>query len=171
MPGRTEGDAIEEPALWTSVDMAGTFTELEHPADLFLEIRGGDVERLFENSLYALYSQIADLRAVPEQRSLALEVRGPSVQEALRTLLAEALYRFDVEGFVATRARVRVMGRRGQIEAARAADEVSVAAQLWGGDARPSGALLAEVKAVTYHRLAVSQRPDGEWRATVLFDV
>lgn len=171
MTENAESDAIGEPDLWTSLDMSGTFTELEHPADLLLEIRGGDVERLFENSLYALYSQIADLSAVPEQRSLTLDAHGPSVPEALRALLAEALYRFDVEGFVATRARVTVRGWRGPAEAARAADQVSATAQTWGGDARPSGALLAEVKAVTYHRLAVTQLPTGAWQATVLFDV
>jgi SHS2 domain-containing protein len=28
-----------------------------------------------------------------------------------------------------------------------------------------------EIKAITYHQLQVEQRPDGTWRATVIFDV
>jgi len=31
--------------------------------------------------------------------------------------------------------------------------------------------LLTEVKAVTYHQLAVETVPEGGWRATLLFDV
>ena len=37
--------------------MSGAYVELEHPADLFLEIRAPDLPTLFGNALYALYDQ------------------------------------------------------------------------------------------------------------------
>ena len=45
-------------------------------------------------------------------------------------------------------------------------------ARLWGENATARRHTLAtEIKAVTYHRLAVERRPDGTYLATVLFDV
>ena len=37
------------------------YEELDHPADLFLEITGQDLPTLFENALFALYDQVAEL--------------------------------------------------------------------------------------------------------------
>ncbi len=53
-----------------------------------------------------------------------------------------------------------------------AAQDLRATARLWGESAdRSRHALLAEVKAVTYHQLTASRTPEGGWRATVLFDV
>jgi SHS2 domain-containing protein len=159
----------EVPVAWVDKDMSGVYAELAHPADLFLEIRGRDVDELFANALYAFYSQVADLREVGGRDVMEFDVRGGSLDETLRALLAEALYRFDTLGFVAAWARVTVRTER---EPAGGTDAVRVTARLWGGrPERQPGSLLTEVKAVTYHRLAVAQTPGGDWRATVLFDV
>jgi SHS2 domain-containing protein len=155
----------DAPVSWFERDMSGAYTELEHPADLFLEIRGRDLDELFENALYAFYSQVADLEKVEGRNVASLDVRESSLDEALRTLLAEALYRFDIEEFIAVAARVTV-------QTDRADGDVRVTARLWGGrPERQPGSLSTEVKAVTYHRLAVTQTSGGGWRATVLFDV
>ena len=50
--------------------------------------------------------------------------------------------------------------------------EVDVVADLKGDIlSRERHTVLSEVKAVTYHQLKAEQLPDGDWRATVLFDV
>ncbi len=36
---------------------------------------------------------------------------------------------------------------------------------------RPGGRAVREIKGVTYHELRVERRPDGGWRARVIFDV
>lgn len=47
-----------------------------------------------------------------------------------------------------------------------------VRAELWGESLdRERHELLAEVKAVTYHRLQAEAHPAGSWRAAVLLDV
>jgi SHS2 domain-containing protein len=172
------------PAPWTSRGKTGSWRELEHPADLLLQITGSTLSELFENALGAFYAQVADLDQLGSEYDQStprtLELATPSLSEALRALLAEALYLFDCESFVATAARVDVHedvaatdgnAPGGGLEESEE-NRVRVSARLWGEKitSRPE-VFLAEVKAVTYHQLAVTQQPDGRWQATVLFDV
>lgn len=143
------------------------YTELEHPSDLFLEIRGGDARELVENALFAFYDQIADIDGIEPRRGQHLEASGADLAEALRALLAEALYRFDTEGFVAADGEVTVC------EGCEAVPDGPwrLGVHLWGETAdKTRHTLTHEIKAVTYHRLAVSRTDEG-WRATVLFDL
>ncbi len=143
------------------------YSELDHPSDLFLEIRGRDACQLAENALFAFYDQIADIQGFEPRRAQTLEATGAGLGEALRALLAEALYRFDTEGFVAADGEVTVN------EGCEAVPDGPwrLSAQLWGESAdRNRHTLSREIKAVTYHRLTVSHTAEG-WRATVLFDL
>ena len=81
--------------------MSGAYAELDHPADVWLEVRAPDLPQLFENALYAFYRQIVDLETVRPRREVALDAAGDSVESALRALLAEALFRFETDGFLA----------------------------------------------------------------------
>ncbi len=158
---------MREPVPWSQRDMSGSYEELEHPADLFLVIRGGDLDGLFENALYALYSKVADISDVAGTDSLVIEIGGASREEALRALLAEVLYRFDTTGFIAHGAKVEVTAPP---PAAGGPGEVAVVARMRGGVLSHPRDRLLEIKAVTYHRLSVIE-DDGRWSATVLFDV
>jgi SHS2 domain-containing protein len=161
--------------------MSGAYVELEHPADLFLEIRAPDLPALFENALYALYDHVVELPGVTPRQEMLLDVWAPSAAEALRRLLAEALYHFDTEGFVGAAAGIEVdpaappdRGTPGDSgdTAATAAMGTRVKARVFGEKADKSRhTFLSEVKAVTYHRLQVWHSGVGGWRATVLFDL
>jgi SHS2 domain-containing protein len=170
--------------------MSGACAELDHPADIWLEIMGPDLPQLFENALYAFYRQIVDVKTIAPDCEVAIEAVGNSVESALRALLAEALFRFETEGFLAAGAAVTVepAGRASPPadsaagvapgpeatpeRVASAAPGLRATARLWGERAdRSRHELLAEVKAVTYHQLTATQLPEGGWRATVLFDV
>lgn len=175
-----EWSGAKTAAPWMTKDMSNAFVELEHAADLFLEIRADDLPGLFENALYAFYCQVAELDSVGTGGEMVLEARGASLDDALRALLAEALFRFETEGFIGAAAEVTLQDSAvdfsaepdGSREPLAVASRFHVVARLWGEEAdRRRHALLAEVKAVTYHRLKVSQTPDRGWRATVLFDL
>jgi SHS2 domain-containing protein len=156
-----------QPAPWAARDLAEAYVELEHPADLFLEVRGKSLTLLMEHALYALYDHLVELAGVRliERRDASAD--GDTPADALRTMLAEALYLFDAEGFVAGTAEVSVTDAAEQGEETRCA----VTAALWGETLdRDRHSLLNEIKAVTYHRLEVCEAPEG-WRATVLLDV
>jgi SHS2 domain-containing protein len=155
---------VDRSELWRPEDRAKVYNELEHPADVFLEIWGDDLPGLFENALFALYDQLAELEGFEAPLKETITVHGPSPADALRALLSEALYRFSTDDFVAARAEISVKESPG--------GEVDVVADLHGENVdRHRHILLTEVKAVTYHQLTVEKVPEGGWRATILFDV
>ncbi len=148
---------------WKPVDRDKVYAELDHAADVFVEVWGDDLPKLFENALFALYDQLAELEGFTAEYEKTITVRAPTNAEALRALLSEALYRFETEGFVAVTARIAVDTE---------GNEVQATAHLRGETLdRHRHTLLKEVKAVTYHQLAVDVIPEGGWRATLLFDV
>ncbi len=154
----------EEPSRWRSGAQPGVYAELDHPADVFLEIWGRDLPALFENALFALYDQMAELEGFETGLKKTITARAAGPAEALRALLSEALYRFETKGFVATRADLSVRTLAG--------GDVEAIAELHGENIDKSRhTLLTEVKAVTYHQLSVEVVPDEGWRATVLLDV
>ena len=149
---------------WIPAERESAYSELEHPADIFLEVYGRDLPSLFENALFALYDQLAQLEDFETTTKRHIEVEGPGVSEALRALLSEALYLFETQAFVAAHAVVHVEDR--------AKGEVEAVADLRGDILnRERHIVLSEVKAVTYHQLTAEKLPEGGWRATVLFDV
>jgi SHS2 domain-containing protein len=149
---------------WTTADRGHAYRELDHPADIFVEVYGRDLPSLFENALFALYDQLTQLEEFETTSKRQISVKGPSVPDALRALLSEALYLFETQAFVATRADVRVESTP--------EGETTVVTDLKGDVLnRHLHTVLSEVKAVTYHQLKAEQLPDGSWRATVLFDV
>ena len=159
-----ETTADSRPDRWDPADRGHAYAELEHPADIFVEVYGRDLPGLFENALFALYDELAQLDGfeITSRRSITAE--GSGAAEALRALLTEALYLFSSERFVAARGKVRVE--------TEASGEVRVNADLGGEIARGEcHVLCAEVKGITYHQLSVEQQPDGSWKATVIFDV
>jgi len=153
----------ETAERWNPEERGKVYHELDHPADIFLEVWGGDLPTLFENALFALYDQLAELTAFETVHVETIKVAGATAPEALRALLSEALYRYESAGFVAARAKIAVE---------ETGSGVDVSAELHGEKADPTRhTLLSEVKGVTYHQLSVEQAPEGGWRATVLFDV
>ena len=153
---------MEACRRWTPADRAAAYRVLDHPADLWLELYGARLPQLFEHGLLALYDNLVALSGVRLTASRTVEAQGASAADALRALLAEALFLFDTEGFLAAGARVTV----------EAGAPITVRAVLCGEPLdRERHELLAEVKAVTYHRLQAEAHPDGSWRATVLLDV
>jgi SHS2 domain-containing protein len=153
-----------EDRRWNPAERREAYCELDHPADVFLEVYGRDLPGLFENALFALYDQLAQLDDFETTTKRTITAEGPSAAEALRSLLNEALYIFESEAFVAIHAKVHVdVAANGQVK---------TSADL-GGEIvdRERHTMLCEVKAVTYHQLSVKQLPDGSWEATVLFDV
>jgi SHS2 domain-containing protein len=140
--------------------MTGAYVELDHPADLMLEIRGRNLHELLENGLYALYDHMVELSQVQGADERLFVVSEEDVPSTLRSLLQEALVGFGTDGFLACSAEVLSTG------------DGRTRARLHGESYEPERhSLLTEIKAVTYHRLAASEDPTGSWRATVLLDV
>jgi len=126
------------------------YRELEHPADLRLEIFGADERELFENAAFALFDRMVDLSGVGAGLEEEVAAEGSDREELLVNLLGELLYRFEGEGRVYREfqvvelgpSRVRLHCRGELFEASR-------------------HEAVLEIKAVTHHDVRIRPAPGG----------
>ncbi|MDP2718453.1 MAG: archease [Dehalococcoidia bacterium] len=133
------------------------FTFVEHTADLGIVAYGNDLEEIFANSAYGLFSIIADLRNVKENYTRDITVSGQDIESLLFTWLNELIYIFDVSSVLFKRFEIKEM------------NETHLKATCFGEvfDARRHH-LKKGVKAATFHLLQVNK---DKRQATVIFDV
>ena len=136
-----------------------SFREIDHTADLAVEITGTTFPDLLAASGEALFSLIADPENIEMRNEIVVSAIGDGPEELLHAWLCELLARFNIAGFV---------GKNCAIDRITA-DRV---------DGRIRGEKLdltrhgfrTEIKGVTYHDFRVWQE-DGVWRARIIFDV
>ena len=133
------------------------YRELEHTGDLAIEVTAATREELFAHSLVAMARLMVeeDGIAVVERREIRCDAGDDA--DTIRDLLAAALNLFLIDGFIWRAAEVKIQD--GAVVAALVGEQY---------DSRRHQ-LLEEIKAVTYHRLAVEKFGDT-WRATIVFD-
>ena len=129
------------------------FEFLEHTADAYIAAYGVTLEEAFENAALALFETMTDTGTVRPERTDLIEVKRRDEVGLLFSWLETLLRRFDIDGYVYSRFRVRCIGRDAEGLVLRGEA---------GGEAFDPGRhpSRTEVKAVTYHRMAV--RKDGE---------
>ncbi len=131
----------------------GSWREFAHTADTGIEVEAPSRPDLFATALQALAELMVEqpnALAVRERRRI--EASGADDVEKLHDLLAAALNLFLIDGFIWSGATV-------------AESNGKLVAELWGEPFdRGRHRLRQEVKAVTYHQLAVEPVPVG-WRA------
>jgi SHS2 domain-containing protein len=149
-------------------DRKAPFRELDHTADLRVEIQGKDEQDFFRNAVESLYL-LMGLPAVSDCREAApvetLEIKGQDPEEALVELLGELLYRATTE-----RRRLYVQElsvRRGE-EAAEGFRVVVCGG--WETITDDDRVGLREIKAVTYHDVQI-RRTNRGWTAQVVMDL
>jgi SHS2 domain-containing protein len=131
----------------------------EHTADVGLRIRAPDLPGLLAEAGRGLGSLIAgDLEQVREAESETIRVRGSDRAILLFDWLSEVLWAFEGRRMLFRRFEVRV-------------DPHGAEGVGWGERFDPARhRLVHEVKAVTYHQLAVTEAASG-LEATVIFDI
>jgi len=146
------------------------FRELDHTADLRVEIQGKDEKELFRNAVESLYLLLG-LPAVSGRRATApgetLEIKGQDPEGALVELLGELLYRATVE-----RRRLDLQ----ELSVLRDEDEEGAGGcrvVVRGGwemltDNRMAGQ--REIKDVTYQDVQI-RRTERGWVARVVMDL
>lgn len=131
---------------------------LEHTADIMVRIRGRDEGDLYASAALTLTDIMVEYPADEATEPVRLTVRGSSPEARLVELLRELIFRFDVDGVLWVKASGRLDGESLLLRGRGVTFDPR----------RHTG--LREVKAVTYHELAV-RREEGEWTADVVFDV
>jgi SHS2 domain-containing protein len=133
--------------------------EIEHTADVGLEVEAPTLAVLFERAGLAMLGLMVDVAAVAPRDTLPLVVEADGYTELLHDFLTALLVACTARGFVAAELSVDAVDMR------------TVRATARGEPLDPERHdLHGEIKAVTYHELAVRPLPGGWW-ARIIFDV
>jgi SHS2 domain-containing protein len=149
-------------------DRKAPFRELDHTADLRVEIRGKDEQELFRNAVESLYLLLG-LEAVSDRGDAdpaeRLEIQGQDPEEALVGLLGELLYR-------ATAERQRLNLRELSVRRGEEGEEGCRVVVRGHWEALTDGQMAGqrEIKAVTYHDVQIRRTKRG-WAARVVMDL
>jgi SHS2 domain-containing protein len=137
----------------------GTYREIEHTADLGVEITAADLPALFASAGEALYALIADPATIENREAIKISATGANPEDLLHTWLCELLALFNVEGFVGKRCEITYISD-GQVQGRVSGEKLDLKRH----------AFHTEIKGVTYHDFKVWQDA-GTWHARVIFDV
>ena len=144
--------------------MKSSYRQFEHTGDLGIEASAPDEGSLFACCAGALFEILAGEGSIRPADSLRVEIEAPDHELLMVRWLRELLFLQDARGWLFTSFDVVISeGREGQLR---------LSATATGERFDPHRhRLLTGVKAVTYHEIEVTQRPDLTWRARVLFDI
>ena len=132
---------------------------IDHTADLGIIIKGGNIKELFVNAANAMTDLMvkADIREKEAKRKLIVE--GEDLPDLMVRWLSEILYLFNGEHILVSAIEI------GSISSTRLQSTLRVVSLNKGHHE-----ILREIKAVTYHQIAVEETPHG-WEARVIFDI
>jgi SHS2 domain-containing protein len=134
---------------------------LPHTADVAVAVRAATLPALFGHAASALFDLTTDRRSVRPRRRARFEAQGVTLENLLVRFLSELLYLQEVKGWRFHSCRVTSLDRHGFRVRAVAAGEP------FDPERHPRR---REVKAITYHQLAVRRRA-GVWRVRFVLDV
>ena len=133
--------------------------EIEHTADLGLEIEAPTLGVLFERAGLAVLGLVVDLAAVEPRTRIELGVAAEGHEALLHDWLQTLLLRLQTDGFALSELGVEAVDT----------DRV----RSWGAGEpldRARHAIYTEIKGVSYHELAVQETAAG-WRGRIILDV
>ncbi len=135
------------------------YQQIDHTADIGIEIFGTTLEELFSNAAFALFDIITDISSVACATELKLTVTGIDREQLLVDWLSELLYLHDVKNLLFREFHVI------------AVSDTQITATVRGeAFAEDRHAMKTEIKAVTHHGLFIV-REGNSWRARVIFDL
>ena len=141
-----------------SNDDRQSFREFEHTGDIGIEVTAPTRIELFRRAAIAMAALLVEEGSIAPAKERELTVEASGDADLMHDLLSALLCLFTIEDFIwcdasvsETAGGVRVSVKGEDFDAAR-------------------HTLRGEIKAVTYHQLAVTGSPEG-WSARVILDV
>lgn len=132
--------------------------QIDHTADVGLQVEAGSLEELFTASAYAMFEVIADLDNVRNQLAIRVHLQAQDVESLFVKWLSELNYRHITEEMLFCQFKIREL------------DETHISASAWGEPIRAEHIIHTEIKAITYHHLKIEQRGTN-WYAQFIFDM
>ena len=137
----------------------GSFCEIEHTADLAIEVTAGTLAGLFATTGEALFALIADPQTIEPRDEITVTATGSGPEELLHAWLCELLAQFNLNGFIGARCDVERITTE-QVEGIIKGEKLDLKRHRF----------YTEIKGVTYHDFKVWEEK-GWWHARVIFDV
>lgn len=131
----------------------------DHTADILLHVRGHDLPDLFGNAAEGLYAAMGEIAVGGPAADVSVTLAADDIEDLLHDWLADVLYRAVVAHTRLGRTRFDELTDR-SLRATAEAALIDV----------DRSAFAREVKAVTYHGLAVRRTPTG-FAADVVLDI
>jgi len=134
------------------------FEVIDHTADQAIRAYGKDLAQAFENAAYGMFSLMAELDTVPQDRSWKIEAEADSPEDLLVAWLSELLFTAETENVVLAWFQIQSLEKwrlKGEARGGPLTSKVKRAG--------------APVKAVTYHDLTVEH--NDLWKLRITFDV
>lgn len=136
-----------------------TYRLLEHTADCGIEVYAGDLAALFREAVLAMFDIITDRTLLSGGRRQVVHAEGDDWADLMINWLREALYLWNGRGLLVEEAAVLNV------------TAYKITAELTCARFDPvQHEIGSEIKAVTYHQIAVHPRKDG-WTAQIIFDI
>jgi SHS2 domain-containing protein len=138
---------------------AAHFREIEHTADIGIEVEADSAAGLFSCAGQALFSLMVHPEGIRAREVREETVTAEDWENLFHDWLSHLLHHFLQDGFIA--ATISVLD----------IDETHIHARLTGEKLDyERHDFQTEIKAVTYHQLSV-RNENGHWTARVIFDV
>jgi len=144
------------------------YTEIDHTADVGVELRAHDLVSAFERTAACMFDLICHLDEIGCAWSRRVTVRGRpgDVEHLMVRWLSELLYLSTSSRILLSQFKIEEF----DLEGRGAGGESSIVAEVHGErmDA-VRHSLRVEIKAPTYHSLRIEETPEG-WAVRVIFD-
>ncbi|MEM1550850.1 MAG: archease [Candidatus Bathyarchaeia archaeon] len=130
------------------------FEFLEHTADVYIAAYGRNLKEAFENAALAMFETMTDTADVKREREDTIEVEGEDMESLLYNWLESLLVKFEIENILYSDFNVlSIKGENGKLR---------LKAKIYGEpfDSERHKQKVG-IKAVTYHRMEINERPDG----------
>lgn len=154
------------------------YEQIDISGDVGLRIRGATIEELLTNAAEGMFDLVTDLKTVQETDAREVTIESESYEHLLVQWLNELVFLYDTYGFIGMRFAIHLRkqypgpgSEQMTHEPEQNVCRLHLRANISGGIFDPSvheSRLL--IKAATYHGLSLNKH-DGEWEATVIFDI
>lgn len=143
--------------------MKKRFAFLEHMADAYIAAYGASLTESFENAALAMFEVMTDTALVDPRAEDAVEVEEYDKKALLYSWLEDLLVRSELNGMLYSKFKVLDIGKHGEV--------FRLNAMIWGEpfDENKHKQKVG-VKAVTYHRMEIIEKP-GEVTLKFILDI
>lgn len=132
------------------------------PGDEAFKVKGKTLNELFENAALALFKAMVVTDDVEHKSKYEMEADGYDLKSLMFDWLSELLFLATTEMVLLSKFEVKIE---------KVGEEYKLKASCWGEELdREKHDLEAEVKAITYHKMEISEKK-GEWTAQVILDL